>query len=192
MLKVGITGGIGSGKSYISRCFEYLGIPVYYADTEAKRLTNEDAEIRRKVSDLLGKQSYTTSGLNREYVASKVFNDKNLLTQLNQIIHPAVEKDFVLWAEKQSAPYVLKEAAILFESGSYKNTDRVIVVDAPLELRIQRVLERDNTSREEILKRIQNQWPADKKKDLADFVIYNDNKTLILPQILRIDKTLQL
>lgn len=192
MQKIGITGGIGSGKSYICTCFEHIGIPVYYADTEAKRLTNLNSNIREEISKLLGSKSYNSDGLNRAYVASKVFNNKDLLNKLNQIIHPAVEIDFIQWANQQHAPYVLKEAAILFESGSYKNTDHVIVVDAPLELRIKRVLERDKTTREEILKRIQNQWTTDKKKNLADFVIYNDDKTLILPQILRIDKTLQL
>lgn len=191
MIKVGITGGIGSGKSYICQVFIKLGTPVYNADAAGKRLMHTSEEVKQKVLQLFGANAYEGENLNRKYISQQVFSNKELLSKLNNIVHPAVEKDFSEWCIKhRREAYVLKEAAILFESGSYRKLDKVIVIDAPIEERIDRVIQRDGANREDVLNRINNQWPADKIKSLADFVIINSSKVLILPQILEIHKNL--
>ncbi|MFI8378141.1 dephospho-CoA kinase [Leeuwenhoekiella sp. NPDC079379] len=170
---VGITGGIGSGKSTIARYFnERYYVPVYYADKEAKTLMNTDA-LRGQIINLLGDKAYINNTLDRKYIASKVFKDSKLLEQLNKIVHPAVGAHFEKWCDAQEAPYVLKEAAILFENGTQSLCDFVILVTAPEDIRIQRILERDQTSIEEIKNRIDKQWDDFKKIPLADFVIEN-------------------
>lgn len=170
---VGLTGGIGSGKTTVAGFFRDLGIPIYIADEAGKRLLSTSEEIREKVTDLFGEGAYTDTEPNRKFIASKVFSDSSLLTKLNKIIHPAVEKDFSKWLENQSSEYVIYEAAILFETGGYKKCDFNLLVTAPIELRFKRLMERDDSSREEIKQRMDNQWGDEKKAKLADFIIEN-------------------
>ncbi|WP_025664005.1 dephospho-CoA kinase [Aquimarina megaterium] len=175
MKVVGLTGGIGSGKSTVAKMFEQLGVAVYIADIEAKRLMNEDALVKKQIIDLLGNDSYINEELNRSYIANVVFNDSSKLLQLNAIVHPAVANHFDCWKSKQKGNYVVKEAAILFENEGHKQCDYTILVSAPIETRIERVLKRDKTTREDILSRMNNQWEDARKIPLADFVIYNKN-----------------
>ena len=170
---VGITGGIGSGKTTVAKMFASLGVPIYNADIEAKILTNTSPIIRESLIKLLGNEVYKDGELNRKYMADKIFNDKVLLQKANAIIHPQVAKHFKNWVKNQDFPYVLKEAAILFESGSYKQCDQVILVTAPKETRILRVMERDNATREEVEARMKNQWEDSEKIKLADFTLQN-------------------
>jgi len=175
---VGLTGGIGSGKTTVAKLFSELGVPIYIADIEAKKLTDSSKVIRRKLIALLGEDAYLGSKLNRKFVADKIFNNKSLLDAVNAVIHPKVAAHFKKWVSKQNAAYVIKEAAILFENGSYKNCDLVILVTAPKKIRIARVMARDNTSKTEIEQRMSNQWSDEKKKKLADIIIENiDLKT---------------
>lgn len=184
-LKVGITGGIGSGKSYVARIFKALGVPFYDADTEAKKLMNTDGQIRSALIKQFGEAVYLEDGqLNRAYLSSVVFTDEKRLQALNAIVHPVVIQHGTDWAEAQSYPYSLKEAALLFESGSYKSLDYIILVTAPLEMRIKRVVKRDAVSREQVLDRINKQMPDEKKSEIADFVIVNDENVPLLPQVL--------
>lgn len=173
MMIVGLTGGIGSGKTTVGSLFAELGVPVYNSDEEAKKLMQSSKKIRRAITQLLGKEAYNGGKLNRPYIAKKVFNDKELLQKINAIVHPEVKKDFSSWAEKQEKPYVIQEAAILFENGSYKNYDRMILVKAPKALRIARLKKRDNSTEKDILERMRNQWSDAKKSRLSDFVINN-------------------
>ncbi len=188
MLKVGITGGIGSGKSTAAEVFEKLMVPVFYADNEAKALYTESSEVKRKIIKLLGKETYLPSGQpNRPVIASKIFNNEELLHKVNQIIHPAVAEKFKSFCHLHSKKhYVIKEAAILFESNAHKDLDYTICVDAPEDIRIKRVMQRDKITEEDVRQRIKNQWPAEKKAALADFVVLNDGKTMLLPQIIRL------
>jgi dephospho-CoA kinase len=171
---VGITGGIGSGKTTVAKMFAEFGAPVYYADAEAKELTATSPEIREDLIALLGAATFKDGVLDRKYMANKIFNDKELLAKANAIIHPRVAEHFKQWVEAQKFPYVLKEAAILFESGSYKDCDITILVTAPEEVRIQRVMKRDNTTRDEVVARMKNQWSDAKKRELADYIIENE------------------
>lgn len=173
MYVVGLTGGIGSGKTTVAGFFSEMGVPVYIADLEARKLTNTSVFIRKKLIRLLGTEAYTEDGINRRYVADKIFKDDNLLQRVNGIIHPKVRQHFKRWLKKQSAPYCIKEAAILFENGGYKNCDFTILVTAPIEVRVQRVLARDETTKLDIEDRISNQWEDEKKLLLADFHIEN-------------------
>lgn len=173
MKVVGLTGGIGSGKTTVTKMFSALGVPVYIADDEAKKLTNTSRIIREKLIALLGEEAYINDNLNRKFVADKIFNDKKLLETVNSIIHPEVAIHFEEWVNKQSGAYVIKEAAILFENGGYKKCDLVILVTAPEYVRIARVMKRDNTSKDKVEERIKNQWPDSKKIELADIVIDN-------------------
>ena len=183
--KIGITGGIGSGKSYLARIFKALGVPFYDADKEAKILMNSHPGIRDALRKAFGEAVYTSGGeLNRTYLAAEVFRDKAKLALLNSIVHPVVIQHAADWADAQTASYSLKEAALLFESGSYKNLDATILVSAPLELRVKRVMQRDGLSREEVLDRIQKQMPEEDKQKLADFTIVNDGSRPLLPQVL--------
>ena len=173
MKVIGLTGGIGSGKTTVANMFRELGVPVYIADDEAKRLMNSNEKVREQIIDLFGREAYTTSGLNRNYIASKVFTDTQLLDRLNAIVHPAVGLDFQKWKKQQVTPYIIYEAAILFEKGGYKNCDYNLLVTAPVDLRIDRIKLRDNTNFEEIQARMNNQWTDKKKEKLADFIIQN-------------------
>ncbi len=172
---VGLTGGIGSGKSTVARMFKNLGVAVYIADDEAKQLMNKDQDVKRKIVDLLGDGAYRDDKLNRPFIANIVFNDKSKLEKLNAIVHPAVAHHFDTWKNKQKGDYVIKEVAILFENNGHVLCDYTVLVTAPLEVRIQRVLKRDHTTREQILSRVENQWDDIRKIPLADFVIQNEN-----------------
>ena len=171
---VGLTGGIGSGKTTIAQMFSKLGVPIYIADVEAKKLTNTSKIIRRHLIELLGEESYNKEGINKKYVANLIFNNEDLLNKVNKIIHPKVAQHFKKWMAKQQGVYCIKEAAILFENESYKNCDYTILVTAPEEVRIQRVLKRDHTTRKEIEARINNQWSDSKKAKLASLIIENN------------------
>ncbi len=187
-LRVGVTGGIGSGKTTVCRIFESLGVPVYYADDRAKAIMTENKTVVKKITELFGSQAYLADGtLNRSFIAGIVFHDKKMLESLNAIVHPAVFEEGERWNEEQTgAPYTIKEAALLFESGGYKKLDKVITVFAPQELRIGRVMKRDGVSEEAVLARIKNQMADEEKIKLADFVIYNDGKHSLVQQIWQI------
>lgn len=172
---VGLTGGIGSGKTTVANLFSELNVPIYIADKEAKALMNKSKVIKRKLIQLFGKDAYKAEELNRPYLAEQIFNDKNLLQQMNAIVHPKVASHFKRWLKKQAAPYCIKEVAILFENGSYVNCDKVITVIAPLEIRISRVLQRDQTTTSKIKAIIKNQWQDQERMKLSDYVISNDD-----------------
>lgn len=185
MLKLGITGGIGSGKTTVCKLFELLGIPVYYSDEESKKLLRDDVAVKEQVVSLLGNTILDAEkNIDRKKLASIVFNNKEQLEKLNAILHPAVGIHFERWLKKQKTPYVLKEAAILFESGAYKQVDKVITVVAPLDLKIQRTMKRDGATKEAILSRMELQLPDEEKIKRSDFVIQNDEQTLLIPQVL--------
>lgn len=190
MLKVGITGGIGSGKSTVAGVFETLGIPVYHADTAAKKLMQEDAALQAAIVEAFGEAVYENGVLQRAKLASMVFNNKEKLALLNSIVHPATIADAERWMQAQKAPYVLKEAALLFESGSAEGLDYVIGVWAPEALRIKRVMARDKVSRNEVLQRMAHQIQENIKMRLCDFVIRNTEQELVVPQVLEIHRQL--
>ncbi len=193
VLKIGLTGGIGSGKSTVANMFKILGIPVFDADSAAKNIMNEDEELKAKITSTFGPQSYINDELNRKYIAGIVFNDAFKLDQLNALVHPAAINAAKEWISKQHTPYAVKEAALLFESGSAEGLDFVIGVFAPQALRIQRVMERDNVSRDEVLKRISRQIDEDIKRRLCDFVLINDEQQLLIPQVIALhEKLLQI
>ena len=193
MLKIGITGNIGSGKTTVCKVFELLGVPVFYADTEAKRLMTEDVVLVNQLKQSFGQDAFFADGkLNRKHIAGIVFNNDAALRQLNELVHPAVFRAFDVWAAGQKTQfYVLKEAALLFESGSAAQSDQTIVVSASLEERVARVMLRDGISRAEVLRREAKQIPQEEKEKLADFVIQNDNNELVIQQILRIHNQLK-
>jgi dephospho-CoA kinase len=186
MIRVGLTGGIGSGKSVVARIFESLGIPVYYADDAAKRIQNFDPLVKQKTIELFGAAAYTEDGLNRKFISDIVFNDKDKLDQLNAIVHPATIRDAEQWLNKQISPYAIKEAALIFESGAQRDLDLVIGVTAPLSLRIKRTVTRDGITPEEVQKRMSKQISDVIKMRLCDHVIINDEKRLLIPQVLNI------
>ena len=169
---IGLTGGIGSGKTTVARMFQQLGVPIYIADDEAKKLMHT-SRVSKKIINLFGEQAYANHQLNNLFIAQIVFNDKTKLQQLNAIVHPEVRKHFHQWVKKQNAPYVIKENAILFEANDAKNCDLIIVVTATKDVKLSRIQQRDNSSIEEIEARMNNQWPDEKKVSLADYVIDN-------------------
>lgn len=184
-LKIGITGGIGSGKSYVAKIFKALGVPFYDADRVARNIMEESDAVRADLIAAFGKQVYLPDGyLDRPYLSSIVFRDQAKLDILNGIVHPAVIKDGEAWSTKQRGPYSLKEAALLFESGSYKKLDYTILVVAPEDLRIARVMSRDQVSREQVIDRIKKQKTDQEKKTMADFIIMNDEHQPLLEQVL--------
>ncbi len=190
MYRIGLTGGIGSGKSTVAKIFEVLGIPVYYADDEAKQLMNEDENLKQEIIKHFGAESYIDGKLNRKHISSIVFNNKEKLALLNSITHPAVIHHGEEWMKRQAAPYALHEAALIFESGSYKNLDYVIGVSAPEQLRIERTMQRDNITKDQVLARMKNQMDEKEKMQRCNFIIYNDEQQLILPQVLELHKKL--
>lgn len=188
MLKIGITGGIGSGKTTVTGIFKLLGIPVYDADTRAKEIMVENPGVRMAIITLAGEKTYDHTGaLDRQYLADRVFQDDFLRQELNAIVHPAVHLDFRNWAEKQeNAPYVLDEAALIFESGGDRNLDRMILVTAPREMRIKRVMARNRMDRASVEARIAAQWTDLQKMPLSDFVIVNDQRASLVRQVMEI------
>lgn len=190
MLKVGITGGIGSGKTTVCQIFERLGVPVYYADQRAKELMEDDKQLVAAIRQELGEDIYDTEGkLQRKKLAEIVFNNEEKLVKLNSLVHPAVFKDNQSWNEvlaKKGYAYTLKEAALLVETGSYLTLDKLIVVSAPEEDRIKRVMERDQATREQVVARIKAQMPEEQKVKYADYIIYNDTIMDLVPQVTKI------
>ncbi|MDR2064639.1 MAG: dephospho-CoA kinase [Prevotellaceae bacterium] len=191
MLKIGLTGGIGSGKTLVSLIFKNIGIPVFCADIEAKNTYFEN-EVRRQMINIFGKNIYIDeTRIDKTLIASKIFNNKDLLEKVNSIIHPAVCKRFDNWLAKQKSAYIIHEAAILFESGFDKFMDKTVVVNAPQDLRIMRVMSRDNQSYQQIIKRMENQMNDDERNARADFIINNYMDIPILPQILKIHEAIK-
>ena len=193
MFIVGITGGIGSGKTTVCKIFEVFGVPVYYADERAKWLLDNDNLIKESVISLLGSDAYSNGLLNRVYIANKVFNDSTLLEAYNNIIHPAVAEDTLIFSSKYlDKPYILKEAALLVETGSYLTLDKLIVVTSSLQERINRVIQRDNVTEKEVLVRIKNQLPEEEKLKVADYIIVNDGNSSLIEQVKAIHQELLL
>jgi dephospho-CoA kinase len=184
MLKIGLTGGMGSGKTTVSKIFSVLGIPVFYADEVAKNIMNEDARLKQNIIDLFGIESYINDQLNRKYIAGIVFNDKFKLEQLNALVHPVTIAAAEKWMSEQTSAYVIKEAALMFESASAAHLHYVTGVYAPQALRLQRVMQRDNAEREDVLARMDNQIDEAIKMKLCDFVVINDEQNAVLPQVL--------
>ncbi|MEM8565509.1 MAG: dephospho-CoA kinase [Bacteroidota bacterium] len=187
-LQIGVTGGIGSGKSLICKIFSALGVPVYDADSRAKWLMNNQKELKAKIKSNFGERAYDEKDeINRGYLADKVFNDSNALDGLNALVHPAVGQDYQAWKEQQKSHYTIKEAALMFESESYKGLDYVVNVSAPEEIRIQRVLKRDTfRSETEIRAIIEKQLPETERIRRSDFVITNDGKQMVISQVLEL------
>lgn len=191
-LTIGITGGIGSGKSIVCRIFQILGAPVFEADLVSKHLINTHSEIKKGLINLYGELIYTPEGIiDRKKLAGIIFTDDLQRKKVNHLIHPFVFEEFCSWKTKQKSAYVIHEAAILFESGLYKNMDFNILVSAPENQRIERVISRDNLTAVQVRERMSKQWSDDKKRELASFEIVNDNKNLIIPLIIKIDKNLR-
>jgi dephospho-CoA kinase len=189
--RIGITGGIGSGKTTVCKVFETLGIPVYYADIEAKKIIVSNPLVKHQVKELLGAEAYHKNGkLNRAHVSEQIFGDKNLLKKMNAIVHPAVQTDSERWFAKvridQNPPYALKEAALLVENGSYKYLDALIVVTCPEQIRIQRVMQRDHLTYEQVSAKVKSQLPEEEKIAVANFTITNDGFTSIIDQVLAV------
>ncbi len=193
--KIGITGGIGSGKTTVCKIFETLDIPIYYADLEAKQIISLNPAVKKQVKELLGNDSYYKNGKpNKTFIASQIFEDKSLLESMNKIVHPAVQTDVERWYEnikaKGNALYVLKEAALLVENKSYKHLDALIVVTCPENIRIKRVMDRDQVTEEAVRARIKNQLPEEEKIRVSDFVINNDGSMPLIPQVWEIHRKL--
>lgn len=188
MLKVGITGGIGSGKTIVCEIFKHLNIPVYNADIEAKKILIENNSVRKKLIKNFGDNIYLNSSeINKKFLANIIFNDKKDLVKINSIVHPVVWENFLSFTQnKLCYKYVILEAAILIESGFYKNMDYVINVSAPEDVRIQRTVKRDNVQKNTIMQRVNNQISEDERIKFSDFVIINDDKQLVLPQVLKL------
>ena len=190
MVRVGLTGGIGSGKSTVAQIFEVLGIPVYYADISAKKLMNEDAELRLAITAIFGEQAYVNNTLDRKYISSIVFSDPAKLQQLNALVHPATKKDGEAWMQQQTSPYAIHEAALIFEAKVSDRLDLVIGVSSPMELRIKRAMGRDKINRDEVLKRMDQQLEEEIKMSKCDFILINDEQQLLIPQILELHQKL--
>jgi dephospho-CoA kinase len=186
MLKVGLTGGIGSGKTTVAKIFEVFGIPVYYADDAARKLMNINEELKAAIIKNFGKETYPDGELDRKYLASIVFNNKEKLELLNSLTHPVTIADAEQWINRQTSPYIIKEAALLFESGAAERLDHVIGVYAPQHIRVKRVMDRDGLPAEEVMKRISRQIDEEMKMKLCDFVISNNEVQLVIPQVLEL------
>jgi dephospho-CoA kinase len=186
---IGITGGIGSGKTTVAKLFALLGIPVYSADDAAKEIMIKDELLVQQIREHFGDAAYAADGaLNRKHIANIVFNDKEQLEKLNSLVHPATIRDSAAWAERQNAPYVIKEAALMFETESFHHVDKVIMVYAPQALRIHRVMQRDGVDRDAVLARMHKQLDEKIKLKLADYVVYNDEQQMVIPQVLALHK----
>ncbi|MFT3935445.1 MAG: dephospho-CoA kinase [Chitinophagaceae bacterium] len=189
-LRVGITGGMGSGKTIVAAIFATLGIPVYQADDAAKRLMNEDESLKEQIKKVFGEEAYKEDRLDRSYLGSLVFNNPEKLEKLNAIVHPATIADGEAWMQQQTSPYAIKEAAIIFESGSQRYLDYIIGVTAPATLRIHRSMKRDNLSRDEVMARLSKQMNDAIKMKLCDVVIINDEQQALIPQVMKVHEQL--
>jgi dephospho-CoA kinase len=189
-MKLGVTGGIGSGKTTVCKVFKALGIPVFSTDPEAREIMNTDKDIISKINSIAGKNLYSSGSLDRMELASLIFNNRTLLEKVNSVVHPVVFDHFKKWEARQTAPYFIMEAAILFESGASKKVDKVIAVVAPEEERIKRVIGRNRLSREQVLERMKNQMDDEARIKLSDYVIHNSDGDLITPSILKIHENI--
>ena len=190
MKKIGLTGGIGVGKTFVSEIFQKMGYSVFLADLHAKKCIHESDDLRKEIKKKFGNEIYQKGVLQKNRLADIVFNDTKKLQELNNLVHPFVQKYFEAWCKNQQSKFVIKEAAILFESEAHKGLDGVICVSAPFQKRIERVMKRDNCTKEDVIKRIENQMLQEKKEKLSDFVILNNDKKELLPQIISICKKL--
>ncbi|MEY4597089.1 MAG: hypothetical protein RLZZ506_1515 [Bacteroidota bacterium] len=179
MLRIGLSGGIGSGKSTVAGILAKMGYPVFYSDHEAKRLYDENPVLQKQLVDLFGPAIYRDGQLNKAFLAQQLFSNAELKAQVTALVHPLVRKAFEVWAQQQASDLVFNEAAILFETGAYKDFDATVLVTAPIETRIERVQKRDLISREAVLQRIANQWPDSKKMNLTTYIITNDGQPLL-------------
>jgi dephospho-CoA kinase len=188
---VGLTGGIGSGKSLVANIFNHLGIPVFHADSESKKILDSDLQVRFRFTEWFGPEIYKEDGLDRAKLAGIIFNDPEILARVNGMIHPLVMQRFIAWCGNyRQKPYVLHEAAILFESGLYKQMDMSVLVTAPEDIRLQRIINRDKTTEDAVRQRMQNQWYDEQKYPLAGFIIVNDGVSPLIPKVLEIHKKL--
>lgn len=189
---IGLTGGIGSGKTTVAHIFEQLKVPIYYADDRAKFLMNNELDLIAALKNRFGNNIYNSDQqLNREKLSTIIFNDMREISFINSLVHPAVKDDFVNWKENNKADYIIREAAILFESGSYQDCDKVICVIANQELRIQRVMKRSAQSREEVLARIKNQWSDEQRIEKSDYLISNNLEDMLIPQVLKTHESIK-
>ncbi|MGB2457863.1 MAG: dephospho-CoA kinase [Flavobacteriales bacterium] len=191
MKRIGLTGNIGSGKTTVASCFEILGVAVFNADKEAKLLMNEDVNLKQSLIAEFGKEVFLNNELNRKYLSKLAFNDDLVLKRLNALVHPVVQEAFEKWSIQQSGAYVIKEAAILFESNTYQSLDAIICISCPEEIRLKRILKRDDLSEKDVRQRMSHQWAEEKKISLSDYVITNDNSFLVMPQILSVHSALK-
>jgi dephospho-CoA kinase len=189
-LKLGITGGIGSGKTSVCRVFNALGIPSFSADPEAKIIMDNDKNIIHQINSIAGRDLYANGSLDRMALANLIFNDNSLLKKVDSLVHPVVSEHFMTWEAAQDTPYVIFEAAILFESGASKLVDRIATVVAPVEERVERVIHRNKLSREQVMERMRNQMDDDSRIKMSDYVIYNSENDMIIPAILKIHEDL--
>jgi dephospho-CoA kinase len=185
---IGITGGIGSGKSMVAKVLQLMGYPVYSSDQRAKDIMHEDQSLITGLKALFGEEAYLGSSLNRPYIAAQIFKDASKRTAMNNLVHPAVRRDFQNWVNQQKSPVLFQESALLFETGNYRSFDAVILVSAPEKIRMERVKERDQLTDEQVLSRFNAQMPEEEKMKLTDLVIYNDGNHLLVPQILELLK----
>ena len=191
MKRIGLTGNIGSGKTTVASCFEILGIAVFNADKQAKLLMNKDVNLKQSLIAEFGKEVFLNNELNRKYLSKLAFNDDLVLKRLNALVHPFVQEAFEKWSIQQSGAYVIKEAAILFESNTYQSLDAIICISCPEEIRLKRILKRDDLSENDVRQRMSHQWAEEKKISLSDYVITNDNSSLVMPQILSVHSALK-
>ena len=190
-LRIGLTGGIGAGKSIVSEIFKLLAVPVYDADSMAKMLMEKDSDLITAIKEAFGIDSYIGRNVNRQFLAERVFNNAPLLEKLNAMVHPVVASHFDHWTKQFDNKYLLKEAALLFETGSYRELDKIILIQSPLEIRIERIKKRDpQRSSQQILNIIERQIPVDEALGLADYIITNDESTMLIPQVLNLQNEL--
>jgi dephospho-CoA kinase len=190
MLRIGLTGGIGSGKSTVAKIFEVLGIPVYYADASAKRLMNQPGPLKEDLIRAFGEEVYSDGQINTRLLSEKIFNDPSQLALINSIVHPATISDALKWMSEQTAPYIIKEAALIFEASADKDLDYVIGVSSPKRLRIQRLMLRDSMPEEMILLKMSKQMDEEEKMQLCDFILLNNEKQLLMPKVIALHKKL--
>lgn len=188
--RIGLTGGIGSGKTTVAHIFETLGIAVYYADDAAKKLMNENEDLRSSILQHFGPHAYTNNQLNRSFLSSLIFSNDEKLALLNSLVHPVTIADADIWMQEQTSAYIIKEAALIFESDAWKHVDKVIGVSAPYELRIKRAMQRDNISAEQVQARMSKQMDEAEKMSRCDFVLNNDEKELLIPQVIALHEIL--